>query len=108
MGVRYGGSAQNKNFGALSENLLGYPDYDKMSQLATNQKTSGTITEPGYLFLYGSGVDASTVIKINSKATFAVRHANSGLIPVYTGDTWEITAYTANSYLAFIPLRKLE
>lgn len=89
----------------LTENLLGYPDYDKMSQLATNQKSSGTITEPGYLFPYGSGVDASTVIKINSKATFAIRHANSDLIPVYTGDTWEITAFTANSYLAFIPLR---
>ena len=79
-----------------------------MSQLAANQKTSGTIAEPGYLFPYGSGANSETVIKINSKATFFMRHSNSDLIPVYTGDTWEITAFTANSYLAFIPLRKLE
>ena len=79
-----------------------------MSKLATNQKASGTITEPGYLFVNESGANSEMAILINSKVTVNVRLANSKLIPVFTGDTWEITYYTANAYLLFIPLRRLQ
>ena len=46
-------------------------------------------------------------IQINSKVTVNVRLANSKLIPVFAGDTWEIISFTANAYLSFIPLRKV-
>ena len=55
-----------------------------------------------------SGASSEMAIKINSKVTVNVRLANSKLIPVFTGDTWEIINFTANAYLSFIPLRRLQ
>ena len=85
---------------------LGYPDYKKATLLATNKKTSGIIAESGYLFVNESGASSEMAIQINSKVTVNVRLANSKLIPVFIGDTWEIISFTANAYLSFIPLRK--
>ena len=87
--------------------LLGYPDYENVTLLAANKKASGTITESGYLFVNESGANSEMAIRINSKVTVNVRLANSKLIPVFAGDSWEITYYTANAYLSFIPLRKV-
>ena len=55
-----------------------------------------------------SGAGSEMAIQINSKVTVNVRLANSKLIPVFTGDTWEIINFTANAYLSFIPLRRLQ
>lgn len=101
-------ATQNKNFAELSENLLGYPDYENVTLLATNKKASGIIAESGYLFVNESGAGSEMAIQINSKVTVNVRLANSKLIPVFTGDTWEIINFTANAYLSFIPLRRLQ
>ena len=85
---------------------LGYPDYKNVTLLVENKKTSGIIAEPGYLFVNESGANSEMAIRINSKVTVNVRLANSKLIPVFAGDTWEIVSFTANAYLSFIPLRK--
>lgn len=117
-------SAENMNdfenrvangFSELNEKLmlqnsasLGYPDYENVTLLAANKKASGIIAESGYLFVNESGASSEMAVKINSKVTVNVRLANSKLIPVFAGDSWEITSFTANAYLSFIPLRRLQ
>ena len=91
---------------ALSENLtsvIGFPDYSNSEMLITNKKGSGTITENGWLAIIESGAASEMTVKINNKISYTVRLANSLTIPVTTGDTWEVTYFTANCYLWFIP-----
>lgn len=108
-------SKNKSDIGELTEKLmlqnsasLGYPDYENVTLLAENKKASGIIAESGYLFVNESGPSSEMAIKINSKVTVNVRLANSKFIPVFAGDSWEITSFTANAYLSFIPLRRLQ
>ena len=90
----------------LTENLtsvIGFPDYSNSEMLITNKKGSGTITENGWLAIIESGAASEMTVKINNKISYTVRLANSLTIPVTTGDTWEVTYFTANCYLWFIP-----
>lgn len=92
--------------GELNENLtsvIGFPDYSNSEMLITNKKGSGTITENGWLAIIESGAASEMTVKINNKISYTVRLANSLTIPVTTGDTWEVTYFTANCYLWFIP-----
>lgn len=90
----------------LTENLtsvIGFPDYSNSEMLITNKKGSGTIAENGWLAIIESGAASEMTVKINNKISYTVRLANSLTIPVTTGDTWEVTYFTANCYLWFIP-----
>lgn len=90
---------------ALSEKLtsvIGFPDYSNSEILITNKKGSGTITENGWLAINESGASSEVSVKINNKITYSVRLANSLMIPVSSGDTWEVAYFTANYYLWFI------
>ena len=99
-------AAQNKNFVELNKNLtsvIGFPDYSNSEMLITNKKGSGTIAENGWLAIIESGAASEMTVKINNKISYTVRLANSLTIPVTTGDTWEVTYFTATCYLWFIP-----
>ena len=98
-------AAQNKNFAELNKKLtsvIGFPDYSNSEILITNKKGSGTITENGWLAINESGASSEVSVKINNKITYSVRLANSLMIPVSSGDTWEVAYFTANYYLWFI------
>lgn len=107
-------SAENMNdfenrvangFSELTENLtsvIGFPDYSNSEMLITNKKGSGTIAENGWLAIIESGAASEVSVKINNKITYSVRLANSLMIPVSSGDTWEVAYFTANYYLWFI------
>lgn len=82
--------------------VIGFPDYSNSEILITNKKGSGTITENGWLAINESGASSEVSVKINNKITYSVRLANSLMIPVSSGDTWEVAYFTANYYLWFI------
>lgn len=82
--------------------VIGFPDYSNSEMLITNKKGSGTITENGWLVINESGASSEVSVKINNKITYSVRLANSLMIPVSSGDTWEVAYFTANYYLWFI------
>lgn len=83
--------------------VIGFPDYSNSEILITNKKGSGTIAENGWLAIIESGAASEMTVKINNKISYTVRLANSLTIPVTTGDTWEVTYFTATCYLWFIP-----
>ena len=87
----------------MKTSVIGFPDYSNSEMLITNKKGSGTIAENGWLAIIESGAASEMTVKINNKISYTVRLANSLTIPVTTGDTWEVTYFTANCYLWFIP-----
>ena len=103
--IQNGFNAVEQAQAELNEKLtsvIGFPDYSNSEILITNKKGSGTITENGWLAINESGASSEVSVKINNKITYSVRLANSLMIPVSSGDTWEVAYFTANYYLWFI------